>query len=154
MTEAKVTQRALVDCTYANTPAWGFTGLKVTAKVVKVYDGDTLTAVFDTCGAGFFRHQIRLCDIDTPEMHGKTQAEKDAAILARDYSKSLCESSSSIVTLNIKDTDKYGRLLASVNCGGIDISQAMLAHGFAVSYEGETKKPFDPAVFGKPVTRA
>ena len=50
-------------------------------KVVKVYDGDTITiaAKFPNTDGPIYRFSVRLDGIDTPEIKGKTQAEKDLA---------------------------------------------------------------------------
>lgn len=132
--------KTLDECTAKNTPRWNFDGLKATGKVVSVYDGDTITVAFDTFGLGFFKHNVRLSGIDAPEMKGKTPEEKAAAVKSRDYLRVCCEGKE--VTIDVKTTDKYGRLLASVFAGGLDLSAAMLSSKNAVSYSGGTREPF------------
>ena len=56
-----------------------------TYKVIKVYDGDTITietAIGTTVS-------LRLVGVDTPEINADTQAEKDLAIAARDYLRQM-----------------------------------------------------------------
>jgi endonuclease YncB( thermonuclease family) len=131
---------ALDECTKANTPKWNFDGLKAVGKVISVYDGDTVTVAFNTFGLGFFAHNIRLTGIDAPEMRGNTAEEKAAAIKARDYLRSIVDGRE--VAMSVVTTDKYGRLLASLKVGDLDISAAMLSSGNAKPYSGGTREPY------------
>lgn len=143
MTSSSDQQKALAECTKANTPKWNFDGLQVTAKVLSVYDGDTLTVAFNTFGLGFFQHNIRLSGIDAPEMKGKTVEEKDAAREARDFLRATCLDKE--VSIEVESTDKYGRLLATVSVDGRDLSTMMLEAKHAVPYSGGTREPYIPA---------
>ena len=49
-----------------------------------------------------------------------------------------------IVTLEDVGTDKYGRVLATIKCGGEDICQWMIDEGHAKPYFGGTKEKFAP----------
>lgn len=133
-------QKHLSECTKANTPKWNFDGLSVTAKVLSVYDGDTLTVAFDTFGLGFFQHNIRLSGIDAPEMKGKSPEEKSAAMNARDFLRATCLDKE--VNVTVESTDKYGRLLASVTIDEYDLSTMMLESKHAVPYSGGTREPY------------
>lgn len=124
----------LEQCTNHNTSKFGFKNLTTFAKVVRAYDGDTITVAFDTCGLGFYQHNVRLLGIDCPEIRGKTPEEKAAAIAARDYMRYLILDK--IVLVYITGTDKYGRLLARVLLNGEDVSDKMLAAGHAKPYLG------------------
>jgi micrococcal nuclease len=132
--------KSLVEATKVNTPKFSFADLKTQAKVISIYDGDTMTAAFDTLGLGIFAHNVRLVGIDTPEIKGVSQTEKDAAARARDYLRTLILDK--IVDLEISGSDKYGRLLARVKYEDRDISSVMLDAGLAVPYDGGTKKPW------------
>ena len=54
-------------------------------KVVKVYDGDTITVAtpLDNTRAPIYHFSVRLRGIDSPEIRGKTPEEKAAALKAR-----------------------------------------------------------------------
>ena len=60
-------------------------------RVIKVYDGDTITIAsklpFDN--SPLYRLSVRLNGIDTPEIKGKTEDEKTAAKQARDALSNL-----------------------------------------------------------------
>jgi endonuclease YncB( thermonuclease family) len=109
-------------------------------KVIKVYDGDTITIASKYPGAEnspMYRFSVRLNGIDSAEIKGKTVAEKEQAILARDaLSKMILNK---IVTLKNLSTEKYGRLLAEVYLDDLHLNAWMLEHNYAVPYDGGTK---------------
>ena len=90
------------------------------------YDGDTITMQNG--------EKVRLACIDTPEIrdnrHGK--ADKPAAIASRNYLWSLINNRD--LTLQRVTTDRYGRTVARVFTGSLDVSQQMVASGHAVIY--------------------
>ena len=77
--------------------------------------------------------------IDTPEMKTKNKTEKELAIKARDALYQLIMNK--MVRLNNVEYDKYGRILAEiVTEDGINVSDWMIAGGYAVTYDGGTKQ--------------
>ncbi len=123
--------------TYSNTKA--FVPPIEQGKVVKVYDGDTITLatiLYDVA----YRFSVRLNGIDTPEMKGGSAHEKELAILARDeLSKRIMNK---IVTLKNVSTEKYGRVLADVYLDDECINEWMIKMGHAKSYDGGHKEAF------------
>jgi|LauGreSuBDMM15SN_2_FD.fasta_scaffold05102_3 endonuclease YncB( thermonuclease family) len=109
-------------------------------KVIKVYDGDTITIASKYPGAEnspMYRFSVRLNGIDSAEIKGKTVAEKEQAVIARDaLSKMILNK---IVTLKNLSTEKYGRLLAEVYLDDLHLNAWMLEHNYAVPYDGGTK---------------
>ena len=102
-------------------------------KVIKVYDGDTITIgviLWDIA----YRFSIRLNGIDTPELHGP---DKDKATLAKDALSNLIMNK--IVSLKNIDTEKYGRVLADVYLDELHINQWMIEQGHAKEYHGGKK---------------
>jgi hypothetical protein len=108
-------------------------------KVVKVYDGDTITIAsklpFED--SPVYRFRVRLRDIDSPEIKGHTNTEKNLAIIARDalHDKIFDK----IVRIENRGTEKWGRLLADIYCNDTHINKWMLENGYAVCYDGGTK---------------
>jgi micrococcal nuclease len=112
-------------------------------KVVDVYDGDTITVVLPFCGR-LFKSKCRLLGIDSPEIRTKDLIEKGAAQAARDWLRRQILDRR--VYLRCKGYDKYGRLLADVyqqeGCFPPSLNTLMITNGYAVAYDGGTKKAF------------
>jgi micrococcal nuclease len=101
-----------------------------------VHDGDTIAVKTDLLPMPLSNMAIRLHGIDTPELRGKCQAEKAKAKLAKDYLKSYIKPGDLLRVDPIK-WDKYGgRFDAHVYHQGVDLSDVMIAAGYAVKYNG------------------
>lgn len=113
-------------------------------RVIKVYDGDTITIAakmpFRTMIGPIYRFSIRLNGIDTPEIKGKgiTQDEKLAALSAKKFVSDLILNKY-ISLKNIKN-EKYGRILADVYIGDIHLNDILLKERYAIPYDGTKKK--------------
>lgn len=125
---------------YSKVPKFSLNNHVYQAKVVSVYDGDTITVVFKFFDT-FYRWSCRLNGIDTPELKSKDPDEKAMAIKARDFLREKILGQ--IVTLTCGDFDKYGRLLATIEYKNQNINTLMVDNGFAVSYYGGTKEAWD-----------
>ena len=82
------------------------------AKVVKIYDGDTLTLDIDL-GMFVWAHaqKIRVARINCPEVRGE---EREQGLIARDYVRDKL-SGGDVKIRTFKDTKgKYGRWIAEV----------------------------------------
>ena len=115
-------------------------------KVIKVYDGDTITiaSVLPNTIEPIYRFSIRLNGIDTPEIRGKTLEEKELAIQVRD---ALTEKIyGKMVELRNVDNEKYGRILAEVYLENENINQWLVDENMAVTYDGGKK--YRPASWG------
>jgi hypothetical protein len=108
-------------------------------KVIKVYDGDTITIAskLPFNDSVIYRFSVRLIGIDCPEIKGSTDIEKKLAILSRDALHKLIFGK--IVRLEDVGTEKYGRLLANVYLDDINVSDWMIQSGYAVKYNGGKK---------------
>ena len=112
-------------------------------KVVRVYDGDTITIAAKIVIDGkeiakLHRFNVRLRGIDSPELRTTNSRERALAVQSRDKLASFIMSE--MVTLENVAYDKYGRILAVVKTkDGIDISEWMLENNLAVKYNGGTK---------------
>lgn len=115
-------------------------------RVIKVYDGDTITVATVIHGQ-VFRVNVRLCGIDTPEIRGTPGPERQLAATARDELSRLIMGRTVLLS-NVRN-DKYGgRYVATVcvetsPCNIVDCSTYMITKGLARPYDGKTKKPWD-----------
>ena len=108
-------------------------------KVIKVYDGDTITvaAKLPYPDSPIYRFSVRLNGIDSPEIKAKSSTEKMLAVNAREALSGRILNR--IVQLKHTSTEKYGRLLADVYLGETNMNEWMIANKFAVPYDGGTK---------------
>jgi|688.fasta_scaffold263703_2 endonuclease YncB( thermonuclease family) len=127
-----------LDC--SNIPKFSLKSNTYQAKVVSVYDGDTITVVFRFADK-YYKWSCRLNNIDTPEMKSKIAAEKQQAIKARDFLRE--QILGKIVKITCQEFDKYGRLLVLVDFKNRNINELMIDAGFAKSYSGGTKEEWD-----------
>lgn len=110
-------------------------------RVIKVYDGDTITIAsklpYDA--SPMYRLSVRLNGIDTPEIKGKgvSEEEKEAAKVARDFVSNLVFNKY-VVLKNIA-SEKYGRILADVYIGDVHLNELLIEKRYAVKYDGGTK---------------
>lgn len=101
------------------------------AKIIDVYDGDTVTAMVDL---GFYHYQqmkFRLYGINTPEIRGE---EREKGLLVRDILRAMILDKE--VTINsYKDKqEKYGRYLANIVIEGLDVNLWLVENGHAQEY--------------------
>lgn len=109
-------------------------------KVVKVYDGDTITVASKMPweNSPYYRFSVRLNGIDCPEMRSKDDNETICAKKARDLlSDKILHK---IVTLENVETEKYGRILADVIYNNEPVTKCLLDNNLAVEYHGGRKK--------------
>ncbi|QYB17480.1 putative endonuclease [Pacmanvirus S19] len=119
------------------TPKFTLSGLKVPAKCTRVYDGDTIHAVFKFNDV-MQRFTVRMCGYNSAEIKGVTEEERAAAQRAK---KALCDLIlNKIISLEIGEFDKYGRLLGVVTIDGINVNEHMVAGGYGCSYNGSGEK--------------
>ena len=108
-------------------------------KVIKVYDGDTITIAsrLPNTDGPIYRFSVRLNGIDTPEIRGKSVAEKELAIVVRDALRELIMGR--VVELRNVANEKYGRILADVYLDSVSINDWLVEQNFAVPYTGGKK---------------
>jgi len=110
-------------------------------KVIKVYDGDTITvAAFLKGQSQCYRFSVRMRGIDSPEIKSHNPIEKLAAITSRDnLSEKILNK---IIYLKDIGNEKYGRVLANVIFEGENMNQWMLDNDMAIEYDGGKKTAF------------
>jgi endonuclease YncB( thermonuclease family) len=97
-----------------------------TCLVVGISDGDTLTV---RCGrfGSYEEVKVRIAAIDAPE-RAQPYGQRSRHALSR-----LCYFEQAVIIE--RDTDRYGRTVADVNCDGQDAGTRMVAEGWAWVYD-------------------
>ena len=152
---AKKAKRLLELCTYENTKI--FYPKLCYAKVLKVYDGDTIWVASFLLGKGkhhrVCRFNLRMLGYDSAELRSSNVIEKYVARKARDaltqhlFDKLLYVEIQDPNT--IKKRDPYGRLLATVWIAekgkkyeqSNSVNQWMVDNRYGVPYDGKGKRP-------------
>jgi micrococcal nuclease len=115
--------------------------INVWAKIVHVYDGDTVHAVFSLPNSStIYKYKLRLAHIDTPELKSKNKNEVKKAIEAKKVVEDMILDK--IVYLELEGEDKYGRILANIFINNINLNQHLIDNKYAYKYEGRTKIKF------------
>ena len=139
------------------TTDFSFAGVQCLAKVVDVYDGDTVRVRFEW-GAVYPQFSVRLLGIDAPEMKPKhvdngitrtpsdLKQEKADAVKSRDALRGRI--GGKVVNVSFAKNDKYGRPLVTIwdrDAKNLvmenSVNNWMLERG-AIEYHGGTKTGF------------
>lgn len=100
---------------------------------LKITDGDTLIALLDLGFHVKLEAKLRLEGINAPELSSKDENEAKAAVLAREYLKSLVATGEFEAHTKRDKNDKYGRWIATVFVGGRNVNEEMIKAGHAVA---------------------
>lgn len=82
---------------------------------------------------------VRLLGIDTPEIKGQCEREKQLARQARDLARSILSNAKQVHLVQASRGDKYFRLLGRLVADGKDVGQSLVKLGLAEAYNGGTK---------------
>lgn len=110
-------------------PVWA---ASISGRVVGVSDGDTVT-VLDSARQ---QHRIRLAQIDAPEKRQDFGQRSKQSLSDLVYGKT--------VTVEVHDTDRYGRTVGQIIVAGLDANLEQIRRGMAWVYRQYAK---DPAYF-------
>jgi endonuclease YncB( thermonuclease family) len=108
--------------------------------VERIVDGDTLAVRVRVWLGQEVAVLLRLAGIDAPELRGGCDAERAAALAARDALAALVTGGE--IVLTAIEGDKYfGRVVAvAVTPAGADLAALLLASGHARAYDGGTRQ--------------
>jgi micrococcal nuclease len=99
----------------------------ISAKVIKVIDGDTIKVLFDGK-----EETVRFLLVDTPEISdSRWDGPQPFALKAKDFIKDLLNGKTVELEVGISERDKYGRLLAYIWLEGESAQKLLLERGFA-----------------------
>ena len=118
-----IAKKRLSKFNLANTPKYSFNNETRLCKVIKVYDGDTITIAIKLLNKTV-KCSVRMLGYDSPEMKpSKNQKNRDQEIILAKKAKSALENLilHKIVKIKLGEFDKYGRFLGTVllNTGGL-----------------------------------
>ena len=114
--------------------------LAVPATVVSVTDGDTIKVDAFPWPRITIRVSVRIDGIDTPEIRGKCEREKEMALAARDAVVELV-GGGKVVLGNVRHGKYAGRVVARVVLpDGREVGEEMLRRGLARSYDGRGRR--------------
>lgn len=92
-----------------------------TGRVVGVTDGDTIKVLCDRTEV-----KVRLAEIDAPERGQPFGSRAKVALSDLVFGRQ--------VRLDVTDTDRYGRSIARVWVGNMDVNREMIRRGYAWAY--------------------
>lgn len=102
------------------------------AKIIDVYDGDTVTAMVDLGFLHFQEMKLRLYGIDTPELRGE---EREQGIVVRDILREMVLGKKVTIRSYKDKQGKYGRYLANIILeDGLEVNQWLVDNGHAKEY--------------------
>ena len=114
-------------------------GTVTVSKVISVYDGDTFRVNIASLPPIVGKNiAIRVNGVDTPEIRGKCQYEKNLALEARDFVRGKLANAKEIKLTNLQ-RGKYFRVVANVLVDGVSLEQELLDNKLAYSYDGGKK---------------
>lgn len=142
-----------------------FNNYNIHARLLSVYDADTITAVFPFPNtSNYYKYNVRLIGIDSPEMKSKdvklrTKAEQARTLLLKYLNPNEAETSKYFskkkkehqqyldenilnIRLECQSLDKYGRILAKVyntHNNTITASEYLANQHVVYKYDGGTK---------------
>ena len=106
----------------------------IPATIIEVTDGDTVTVQAQIWLGNFITTKVRLDGIDTPELKGKCQMEKDLAQKAKQF---VSGTGKSVTLTNIYFGKYAGRVIASVRTkDGNDLAGLLIDNGLGREYQG------------------
>jgi endonuclease YncB( thermonuclease family) len=95
-------------------------------KVISIADGDTLTLLIANT-----QYRIRLAEIDTPERKQPYGTKARQALSTLVFSKEI--------EVDVQTTDRYGRSVARVYVGDVDVCAELVRQGMAWVYRKYAK---------------
>ncbi len=107
-------------------------GTVTVSKVISAYDGDTFRVNIASLPPIVGKNiPIRVNGVDTPEIRGKCQYEKNLALKARDFVRGKLVNAKEIKLTNLQ-RGKYFRVVANVLVDGVSLEQELLDNELTV----------------------
>ena len=140
----------LYKSTYENTHEFSLNNINTWAKVLKVYDGDTLHLAF-ILGDNKVRFRCRLQGIDCGELKSNNYLEAEKALEAKNYLEQFVNNTKTgLVWVVYGNMDKYGRPLVTLYSSKKaaknkynSINQKLIDKRLAYKYDGGKRIAFE-----------
>jgi len=98
------------------------------AKVIKVYDGDTITVLADLGFKVTIKQTIRLYGLNTPEIRGE---ERPDGLISRDRLRERILDMDVVIKTMKDKKGKYGRYIAEIYLEDENINEWLITEGLA-----------------------
>tara|TARA_Y100000310_G_C20435313_1_gene693431 strand:+ start:311 stop:733 length:423 start_codon:yes stop_codon:yes gene_type:complete len=105
----------------------------------RVVDGDTVDLTIDLGFSVFHKARIRLAGIDAPECRSRDLDHKARGLISKHYVEDRLNSAKEIKVLTELEKGKFRRVLGTVWADEQCINALLVAHNYAVKYDGEHK---------------
>ncbi len=113
----------------------GAVGIQTPARVLSVYDGDTVKVEAAMWPGLTWTGSVRVEGVDTPEIRGKCEGEKRKAVAARDFVRERV--SGRIALVNVKRGKYAGRVVARIRLvDGSDLTELLIQAKHGRPYDG------------------
>lgn len=115
----------------------------VPARVGYIVDGDTFSGVVKLEGGVDVSVRVRIRNVDTPEIHGDCEYERNIAASAREKLGQIIPVGTMVELTNVKDDKYLGRIDANVaDASGADVGARLIREGFGRPYDGGRRQPW------------
>ena len=132
-----------IDCN--SIERFSFDGIDTFARIVNIHDPDTFTIIFE-CNTQLIKLNVRLANIDAPELTSKVLAESSVCKAGIARLKELI--GDKVIRVMLGKYDKYNRPLATIHtlepiedqltC----INDYLIQYQYVRSYDGGKKEPW------------
>jgi micrococcal nuclease len=104
------------------------------ARYLDNYDGDTVRLSVTVWPNLHQAANVRLVGVDTPEIRGECDREKERAQSAKEFVRATLDGQELIIIIH--GSDKYGRPLVTLLVSGHELSDMIIAAGMGREYDG------------------
>jgi len=111
---------------------------KYAVECYRVVDGDTVECLLDKGLEDFSVTKIRLNDVDTPETYFAEGLEKEAGVVATEWTKWWLDNAKGLLCITTNYDKNGGRVAGDfINENGIRLSEFLVLNGVAIPTEGK-----------------
>ncbi|MCY4489224.1 MAG: thermonuclease family protein [Deltaproteobacteria bacterium] len=114
-------------------------GIQTPARVLSVYDGDTVKVEADMWPGLTWKGSVRVEGVDTPELRGKCDGEKRKARAARDFVRERV--GKRVTLMDVKKGKYAGRVVARIRLAdGTDLTELLIRARHGRAYDGGRRR--------------